>query len=216
MMERIGFRIVLSVFLIGLGVVILLSNLNLVPWDITGMQWFWLLIFGGAGALFLAAFLSNRENWWAVIPGFTLLGLAVLVSNIIPRPYEELGGSLFLGMIGLSFLVIFAVRRDFWWAIIPGGVLATLAMVAAASSFMAGMTVGAFFFLGLGATFLLVYLIPTGHGRMTWAIWPASILGAMGVLMTLGMPNAGQYIAPIALIGFGGLLVFRALRSRAQ
>ena len=32
------------------------------------------------------------------------------------------GGALFLGSIGLAFWVIYFVRRDFWWAVIPGGV----------------------------------------------------------------------------------------------
>ena len=39
---------------------------------------------------------------------------------------------MFLGTIGLSFWVIYLTRRDFWWAVIPGGALMTLALVAGA------------------------------------------------------------------------------------
>lgn len=213
-MKDLIWRVVLAGFLILLGVLILLSNLNVIPWTIDTMQWFWLVVFGGAGVAFLAVFFSNRENWWAVIPGFTLLGLAILISNIIPTAYSDIGGGVFLGMIGLSFWVIYLLRRDFWWAIIPAGVLTTLAVVAMTADTIGGMPTGALFFLGLGATFLLVYFVPTPEGRMHWAIWPAGILGVMGILLTLGMEGFGQYIFPAALIILGGWLVTRSLVRR--
>lgn len=213
-MKDMLWRVVLAGFLILLGALILLSNLNVIPWDITAMQWFWLVVFGGAGVSFLAVFLNNRENWWAVIPSFTLLGLAVLVSNVIPPRYSEAGGAVFLGMIGLSFWVIFIQRREFWWAVIPAGVMTTLALVTLASGSMGGTAGGAFFFIGLALTFLAVYLIPTRDGRQLWAAWPAGILGLIGVMLTLGMEGAAQYIFPAVLILFGGWLVYRSLARR--
>jgi hypothetical protein len=213
-MKDMAWRVVLAGFLILLGVLILVSNLNLVPWDVTAMQWFWLLAFGGAGVSFLAVFLNNRENWWAIIPAFTLLGLAILVSNVIPERYEDVGAAVFLGMIGLSFWAIFFLRREFWWAIIPGGVLTTLALVVLASGTLGEFAGGAFFFLGLAATFLIVYFMPTQEGRMYWAIWPAGVLGVIGVLLTLGAEGVAQYIFPAALILLGGWMVSRALARR--
>lgn len=213
-MKDMLWRVILAGFLILLGVLILLSNLNILPWDIDALQWFWLLVFGGAGISFLAVFLSNRDNWWAVIPSFTLLGLAILVSNVIPSRYSEVGGAIFLGMIGLSFWVILILRRDFWWAIIPGGVLTTLALVALASGGLGGLASGAIFFLGMAITFLVVYLLPTGDGRQLWAIWPAGILGLLGLMLTLGAGGIAQYVFPAALILFGGWLVFRSLGRR--
>ncbi len=207
-------RFLTAGFLILVGVVVLLSNLNILPWDVTTLQWFWLLIFGGAGITFLATFLTGRENWWAVIPGFTLLGLAVLVSDILPGNGEA-GGAVFLGMIGLSFWVIYFMRRDFWWAIIPGGVLATLALVTLASE-IGGTAGGAAFFLGLGITFFLVYFLPNREGRQRWALWPAFILGTMGLLLTLGSGGIGAYIFPVALILLGGWLVLRNVMKKNQ
>lgn len=213
-MKDMLWRVVLAGFLILLGVLILLSNLNILPWDIDALQWFWLLVFGGAGISFLAVFLSNRENWWAIIPSFTLLGLAILVSDVIPSRYSEVGGAIFLGMIGLSFWVIFILRRNFWWAIIPGGVLTTLALVALASGALGGMAGGAIFFLGMAITFLVVYWVPTSDGRQLWAIWPAGILGLLGLMLTLGTGGIAQYVFPAALILFGGWLVLRSLGRR--
>lgn len=208
-------RFILAGFLILLGVGVLLNNLNVLPWDITSMQWFWLLAFGGAGVAFTAVYFSNRENWWAVIPGFTLLGLAVLVSEIFPESGEA-GASIFLGMIGLSFWVIYAQKREFWWAVIPGGVLVSLALMILAGDFVDGEGQPAILFLGMGATFLLVYLLPNREGRMRWALWPAAVLGIMGLMFTLGSTGLMQYIFPVALIGFGGWLVFRAMQRKNQ
>jgi len=214
MMKDMLWRVVLAGFLILLGGLILLSNLNILPWNIEAMQWFWLLVFGGAGFTFLAVFLNNRENWWAVIPSFTLLGLAILVSDVIPSRYSEVGGAIFLGMIGLSFWVIYILRRAFWWAIIPGGVLTTLALVALLGDTLGGIAGGAIFFLGLAVTFLVLYLLPTKDGRQLWAIWPAGILGLLGLMLTLGAGGIAQYIFPAALILFGGWVIFRSLGRR--
>ncbi|NLG96293.1 MAG: hypothetical protein GX491_02930 [Chloroflexi bacterium] len=213
-MGRQWFRILVSLFLIGLGVLFLLNNLNLLPWSIISEQIFWGAAFGLGGLIFLGVFLSNRENWWAVIPGFVLLGLAIIVSGIIPPGFGDLEGGVFLGMIGLSFWVIYFTHREQWWAVIPGGVLVTLAAIATMPNSLEGLVTGGIFFLGLALTFGLVYLLPTPDGRMYWAAWPAGILGAMGVLLLLGAGDLIRFVWPVALILFGGLMVWRALRPR--
>lgn len=209
-MGRQAGRIIFSIFLIAMGVLALLSNLKILPFNLEGNQVFWLVAFGGAALAFLAVFLSDiKNNWWAVIPGFTLLGLAALIS--FGEALGTWGGALFLGMIGLSFWVIFLVKREFWWAVIPGGVLVTLAGVTLFAE-QDGMLSGGMFFLGLALTFLLVYLLPVAGGRMTWALWPAGILGLMGALIMSGASGAAQFVWPAALILLGGFLVFRAWR----
>jgi hypothetical protein len=211
-MEKQAVRIIFSISLIALGVVILLDNLNLLPFDLNSATIFWAAAFAVGGLAFLAAFFSNpREVWWAAIPGFTLLGLAGVIG--MPKMWDDLSGGLFLGMIGLSFLVIYLIRRDFWWAVIPGGVLATLAVVALTSSSIdEGTASGGLFFLGLAATFLVVYFLPTPEGRMQWALWPAGILGLIGMIVLAGAGGVASYIFPLFLVGVGGFMIFRAMR----
>lgn len=206
-------QFILAGFLILVGGIILLNNLNIIPWDITSMQWFWLLIFGGAGVAFVSVFLTSRENWWAVIPGFTLLGLAVLASDILPGN-GLYGGAVFLGMIGLSFWLIYFQKREFWWAIIPGGVLVSLALVTLVSDWMNGNAGGAVLFLGMGVTFLLVYVLTKGAVQQKWAVWPAGVLGILGLALTLGAGGIADYIFPAALILIGGWLVLRAVTRK--
>jgi hypothetical protein len=117
-------------------------------------------------------------------------------------------------MLGLGFWVVYLVRRVYWWAIIPGGVLFTLALVAGLSETMAGNAGGWVFFLGLSATFGLVYLLPTKEGRMTWALYPAVALLAMAMLVMAAMGQVVNLLWPAALILAGVYMVYRTLRPR--
>lgn len=212
-MERQGARLLISILLIAFGVILLLANLNLLPFDIDSANWFWVIVFGLAGLGFLVTFISNPSNWWALIPGFTLLGLGIIVGDFLPGPLEELNGAIFLGMIGLSFLFIAVLRRDQPWAVIPAGVLLSLVGVITVSAFTSSsMAPGAVLFLGMAITFILVYFLPWYGGRASWAIWPAGILGAMGLLMLAGMTDAINYVWPVALILGGTLVLLRGLR----
>lgn len=201
--------IVVGALLVVIGLVFLGQNFGLFG----GLEnVIWVVLFGVGGLAFLYVFAVNRQQWWAIIPGFTLLGLAGLMA--LGDRLGALGGALFLGSIGLAFWVIYALRREFWWAIIPAGALTTLAVVAATAERMEGMAVGGFFFLGLAATFALVYLLPNPEGRMTWALIPAAILGVMGVLMILSLGGIINYVVPVALILGGLALVARVLIKR--
>jgi len=195
-----------GVLLIVIGALFLLQNFGLLG----GVEnLIWLTLFGLGGLVFLWVFISNNENWWAIIPGFTLLGLAALIG--FGDRMGALGGALFLGAIGLSFWVIYILKRDFWWAIIPGGTLFTLALVAGLSEWLPGLEVGGIFFLGLAATFGLLYLIRTPEGRMKWALIPAGVLGIMGLCIIAAAGNLIGWIWPATLILGGGYLIFRTV-----
>ena len=120
-----------------------------------------------------------------------------------------------MGAIGLSFWIVYLVDRAHWWAIIPGGVLVTLAAVAALDKAADGVS-GGVFFLGLGATFLLVALAPNPHGRMRWGYIPAAVLLVFGALLIVGFTDALRFAAPAGLILAGGFLLLRAFRPRAD
>ena len=200
----------LGALLIVLGILFLLQNFNLLG---SFESILWLAIFGIGGLVFLWVFFSNREQWWAIIPGFTLLGLALLVG--FGDRLGAWGGAIFLGAIGLSFWVIYVLRRDFWWAIIPGGALVTLALVAGLSDLIPNedTAIGGVLFLGLALTFLLVYLAPTPQGHMKWALYPAGILAVMGILMIMSLGGYINYAFALAMILGGGFLIARVLRK---
>jgi len=204
-------RLAAGILLVAAGVLVLLQNFGIVR---SGLSLLWSLCFLAAGATFTFVFLTDRKNWWAVIPGFTLLGIGalILLGWALPATGGRWGGSLFLGALGASFWVIYANRRDQWWPIIPGGVLLTLALVAAldAGVGVVGFDTGSVFFLGLAGTFFLVYLL-SQPSKMTWALYPAGVLAVMGVVIAFASSSLARFLGPLALLVAGGYLVYRAM-----
>lgn len=215
-MNRISYRLLFAGLLIAVGFLILLDNLNILPIRLFNENWFWLLSFGGAGLVFLVVYLRRmQENWWAIIPAFTFLGLAFVVGEFFAPPLEDLSGAVFLGLIGLSFWIIYLTRREHWWAVIPGGTLVTLAGVIVLSAYNdSGLITGAALLLGLGLTFLIVYLRPSAEQRPTWPLYPAGILGVMGLLLFMGQGWLANLVVPVALILIGGMIVIGAFWRR--
>jgi hypothetical protein len=207
-MDRPGVRIILSLMLIAAGVLFLLNSLDVI--EIGGLLW--AAVLAVAGLVFLAVFALDRQQWWALIPGFVLLSLGFLVSAavLLPGLAGEWLGAVFLGGLGLAFLAVFLVRRDFWWAIIPGGVLLTLALVAGLSSTLPGEAVGGLLFLGIGLTFALLSLVQTPQGRMRWPLIPAGVLVVLGLAAFAVAGGALlSYLWPAALILAGLYLLAR-------
>ena len=205
-------RTVWGLLLIGGGVIFLLENLGILAVG----DFFWAAMFGIAGLGFLSVFLTNRENWWGLIPGiiFLAIGSIIFLSAVAPQASERIGGVIILGGIGLAFLIVYLVNRANWWALIPGGVMFTLVVVTLLEETMTGFETGGVFFLGLGLTFLLVAAVPTPEGQMRWALIPAVILLVMGLLLTAALTQLVNFIWPLALILVGLFLVLRAFRGR--
>jgi hypothetical protein len=213
-MDRTRTRVAAGALLIGAGLLVLLQNLGVIR---SGLDLLWSICFLVGGAIFTYVFITDRKNWWAVIPGFALLGIGglILLGWALPVAGHRWGGGLFLGALGAAFWVIYANRRDQWWPIIPGGVLITLALVASLDEGLGvGFDTGSLFFLGLGATFLLVYLLAQPRATMAWALYPAVALGAIGVIIAIASSSLMGYLGPLALLAAGGYLVVRAARPK--
>jgi hypothetical protein len=209
-MKKFDLRILWGGLLILAGCLFLLQEMNLIPsaWDIV-----WAVLFGVTGCVFLFAFLTDRTHWWPLIPGIGLLSLAVLMLVEEFLPGTDWAGAIFLGGIGISFWVVYALNHENWWAVIPGGVLVTLAFVAGFDSYLGDDVGGGIFMLGLGLTFGLVGLLPTTQGRMNWAFIPAAVLLILGLFLITPLMPLFSYIWPVALILLGAFFIVRNLRS---
>lgn len=196
--------------LIAVGVVILLSNLDIITLN-------WNLITGplmaAVGVVFLIVFVRDRASWWALLPGFALIGIGVIVSmsEFMGNAADRWGGMIFLGMLSLAFLSIYISHRENWWAVIPGGVLLTLAVV---TLFPDDMRISAtILFFGLALTFALVYVLPNPAGKLTWALYPAGILALVGILALIGATSLMNYIWPVGLLLTGVYVIYRSVRN---
>ena len=203
-MNRINYRIFIGGALILLGVLMLLQRFNIFSYAI---DIFWSAVFLAIGIYFLYRFaLDMRAEWWALIPGFALIGVGA--SIVLPGQWSGLA---FLGFLGISFLGIYLSNRQRWWAIIPAGVLITLGVIAALTDMYGARETGGIFFLGLGLTFMFVAVLAS----MQWAYIPGVILLLMGVALGY-TPLAGalNYVWPAALILMGLLLIFQFTRPK--
>jgi hypothetical protein len=212
MFRWLGSRILWGSLLILAGLMFLLQNLGVFRFG----DLFWSVLFIlGAGA-FLTVFLQDRAQWWAIIPGLTLMGIGVIIGLTVLAPgfMALIGGSIVLGSIGLAFLIIFLLDREKWWALIPAGTMLTLTVVAAINQAVPGIETGGVFFLGLGLTFAVVALLPTSAGRMSWAWIPAGILALMGLLLMAAAGSLIGYLWPLVIIAAGGFLILRTLLGR--
>jgi hypothetical protein len=183
---------------------------------LTGM--IWTTLFSTAGLVFLYLFFSNQQQrWWATIPGSVLFGLSLVIgiSELGPRFLEPLSGPLFLLSIAVGFGLVYLVKPQHWWALLPAGVMTTLAVVAGVDLLqLRWLDSGALFLMGLGATFLLLPLLQRDQRRsVRWALIPGGILLLIGVL--IGTPALGvlNTLWPLALIGGGALLIWRQSRG---
>ncbi len=215
-MKWIGSRVLWGALLILGGILFLLQNLNVL--NVGNI--FWAILFGPIGVYILSFYFMNRANWWALIPGIILLDLGLItgLNLALPGFNGMWSGAIFLAGISLAFWVVYLANRAFWWAIIPGGVLLTLAIVAGIADNVPGMQTGGIFFLGLGATFALVGALPAGEGvegrALRWAFIPAVVLLVMGVILSAFTASLINYIWPLALILGGIYLVYLTMRSR--
>lgn len=216
-MKWLQSRVTWGVLLILAGVLFLLQNVFFKG----QADLIWAGLFVLAALYFLAYFFFNRRHWWALIPGIILLSLGVLIGMTVLNGDlgEQWGGTVFLGGIGLAFLLVYLVDRNNWWAIIPGGVMFTLALVASPAIVQNnGWNAGAIFFLGLGLTFAVLGILPNREGRLSlkWAFIPALALLAVGAVVAVAATELLGWILPAFLIVGGALLLFQALAGRRK
>lgn len=185
----------------------------------------WLLLFAGAVAL-----LGGRGTFgllaeiawvgglavvvvvaWRVLARRGPLGLRIVVHAALTMTAAAttrvLSGPAFLGFAALAFWLVYlgepGRRGRIGWAIIPAGVLSTLATVAAVDALRPRWDSGSVFLLGMTATFTAIYLLPRERGGGRWALWPAL---AWGVLTVLANDPSGVFTRwwlPLVMIGVG-------------
>jgi uncharacterized membrane protein HdeD (DUF308 family) len=207
-------NILVGVLLLAAGVLILLLNFGVIgPLG----DAVWSLLFFGGGVAFLAVYLKNREQWWPIIPGMTLLGLGAIVFFSNTGLEGDWVPALLFGAIAFAFLVIYLTQpAENWWALIPAGVLASLGVPFLLPG---GFNPGVFMF-GMGVTFGLVYLqglVRGLHHEFWWALIPAGVLALIGIFLFADEMEIVEQLSnlwPLVLIVIGVVVLFGAFRSR--
>lgn len=214
-MRKIEPRIVLSLLMIGAGILFLLQNLGVLgdAGDVFGP-----LAFAVGGGVFLYVYLIDRTQWWAVIPGLTLLGIGeiIAVGNFLPQYEDILGAPVLMVFISLSFWIIYLTNRENWWAIIPGGVLLSIGVFIGLEAIFEGVEMVGIMFLGMGLTFVVVAYFPSQERWMRWALIPAGVLLLMGVIFLGSAFSVLEIIGPAVFVLAGLYLIYRTVRPKGE
>lgn len=213
-MNKVNWRILVGVILLVMGGLTLLQSLDVLKLE--GSIWgiVFAAMFIAGGAAFLYVFFADRAQWWALIPGCSMIGLGgVIALPMIPGFPDAFAPVFFLAMIGLSFLLIYIIDHKNWWGIIPAGALFSIAALVGLSTYFPLIGVGVMF-LGLAATFAALSILPTGEERMTWPWIPAFILLVIGIIFTFMQGTAGKYVWPAMLIIGGIFLIVRTMITK--
>jgi hypothetical protein len=112
------------------GVMLFLALVTLLV-DSAGGEWVGALFLFMIALSFFVVYVNNRSRTWALLVAYILavLGLAPLMS--IGGRDAEYYGPIFLLAVALPFFVVYFRSPANWWAIIPAGSVATVAIIAA-------------------------------------------------------------------------------------
>ncbi len=184
--RNVGLLLVLA------GAIIFLGNLGL--FDLGNI--FGALILGTAGILFGRKYFKNRQQIWALLVATGFFATVAAILN------PAMAGTSLLATLALGFILVYQHNNKHWWAIIPAGVLSSVAVVAAIEERFTIFDNNSvmFFFFGLAATFAYLYFVI----NKKWAVYPAISLLAIAILVS---SLSGSWLLPVLFIGAGVYLL---------
>lgn len=223
-MRRPNNSLIWGAILLVVGLGFLLWNLGVFSRFQTTAQWVLVGFFALLGLGFFVSYLMSREQWWKVIPAFTLLAIAGII-YLAGRNFNEIWVALifFLGL-ALAFAFIYMTdRQTRWWALLPFGSMSAMALVV-----MLGLTgmparlLGAILFAVMGLVFFLIYALAKDRKQFGWALVPTASLWIMALVALSSQvgednPALGDSVPfwPILLILVGVILLgFGISRSK--
>lgn len=198
MHEREYGRLIWGGFLVALGLLLLVDNLGFLD-DWEGLAWS--VGLGLVSLVCLVIFFADRSQWWVLIPGLIMAGIAAGIFLEWAEIAEgDLTGALVTGGIGLAFLLVFLSDRQNWWALIPtmimGGV--GLALLLEVLGLANDEAVGGIIVGGVAMGFISIFLNDRRHW---WALFPGVPIGTVAFFLLVA--SAADLICPSLLILLG-------------
>ena len=203
-----------ALILIAAGVLVLLQTTGVVVGD-TG-QVISLVLLVALGIFFTAMYFPARRQWFWVALGLGCFSFALgNVIYFLPDLDEYFREVLIFTGLGISFLTIYLHNRMNWWSMFPAGLLISLGVNQWVEQSYPDFASGGVLVIGLGLSFLVLFLVPTPVGRLKFALLPAVILLAIGTVIVIGQPyNITDYLLPSLILLAGVALIVATTRKK--
>ena len=107
------------------------------------------------------------------------------------------------GFPALAFLLVYSTNTKRWWALIPGGLLASIATLLTFEALFPRWDATPILFLGFAATFTYLYLSSPKRGKR-WALYPAILFILLTVVFNDPRGHSSEWLLPALLIIAGG------------
>jgi len=201
--------------LIPSGVMLFLALTTLLVDNVDG-EWIGSLFLFLIGLSFFVVYLNNRIRTWALLVAYIMGVLSIAPAMAAGGELAAYYGSVFLFAIALPFFFLYFRDANNWWAIIPAGVMTTLALIAGLA--IAGLIrnesqggyANAFLMGGLALTFAVVWL----RSAKDWAKVVTIALAGVAVA-SIFFAAYSEIFWPVAIILAGGYLLFTGMRPKA-
>jgi hypothetical protein len=197
------------------GVMLFLALVTLLA-DTVGGEWIGTVFLFMIGLSFFVVYWSNRTRWWALLVAYIMFVLSIAPAMAsfggdVPAYF----GTIFLLAVAVPFYVVYFRSEQNWWAIIPAGVMTTLAIIATLGiagwirDERTGGISNAILMAGIAATFAVVWL----RHSMNWAKIVTIILALLAVA-SIFFASYSEIFWPVAIILVGGYLLYIGLRPK--
>ncbi len=217
-MSREKNNLYIGAIIILIGVLILLSNINILH-DLDDL-------FGGAFLLLLSFLFFNvynrdRSKWWPLLPATVLavLGAGVVLQSFLPFA-SDLIGAAFMFSVFSVFAYVYSRQPSQWWAVIPPGTAFTLGVIVLVDEInvMSSEMGGVVFFLGLGLTFYYLWSLRSDNANLNWAVWPASVLMILAIITYVDQATwlNDEFIFPLLLVLAGVMIIASGMRKNKK
>lgn len=166
----------------------------------------WVILLFVSGSAFWLATQGHLPMWQRIV-GFAGIGIFAAASS------GRFSGVPVLGFPAMVFGLIYLRNPKRWWALMPAGVLSSLALLVTFEELFPRWDATPVLFLGFAATFSIIYLLSPQRGGKRWALYPAILFIILTVLVNDPSGSMPAWFLPILLIGGGSLMLWWWRRS---
>ena len=156
---------------------------------------------------------GGRDGSWVGGLVLVTIGLAFLLGQLLPN-----AGRFVPLLVGLSFLAVFLVTRNYGF-LVPGGIVTGVGAGVVLAVEDQGRVGGGLFLVSLGIGFIGIYVVGALfrlRENHPWPLVPGGILATLGAITLAGTRygDVSRYAWPVALIALGAAFLLRGLLRR--